>query len=80
MEWKTGWGREEKWHTSGKTPFVALFLVPELSHGRLRPFPRSGIRPGIHAGLREQAEWYMVNYAVVSAAFTRLLRCPPGAR
>jgi hypothetical protein len=37
-------------------------FVPELSHGRLRPFPRSGIRPGIHAGLREQAEWYMVGW------------------
>ena len=39
---------------------LGTVFVPQLSHGRLRPFPRSGIRPGIYAGSREHAEGYLV--------------------
>jgi hypothetical protein len=34
--------------------FSGAVFVPDFCHGRLRSFPRSGIRPGIHAGFDER--------------------------
>ena len=57
--------------------FGAVFVPqwPTAVYGRC---PRSGIRPGIYAGLRGTANGLSLTNVMMSAAFTRLL--PRGCR
>jgi hypothetical protein len=48
------------------------FAAPE-NEGRLRPFPRSGNRPGVHAGLTGANEIVLFFFSVGGGPFTGLL-------
>ena len=80
MEWKTGCGRKEKGHKSRKTLCVALFLFRSCRTAVYGGSREAVFGPAFMPGSRSRLNGTWRDDGVVSAAFTRLLRCSAGAR